>query len=26
VFDVKLDLVHKARFVAGGHQTDPLKD
>jgi hypothetical protein len=22
VFDVKLDLVHKARFVAGGHQTD----
>jgi hypothetical protein len=26
VFDVKLGLVHKARFVAGGHQTDPLKD
>jgi hypothetical protein len=23
VFDVKLDLVRKARFVAGGHQTDP---
>jgi hypothetical protein len=26
VFDVKLDLVYKARFVAGGHQTDPLKE
>jgi hypothetical protein len=26
VFDVKLDLVHKARFVAGGHQTDPPKE
>jgi hypothetical protein len=26
VFDVKLDLVRKARFVAGGHQTDPLKE
>jgi hypothetical protein len=26
VFDVKLDLVHKARFVAGGHQTDPQKE
>jgi hypothetical protein len=23
---VKLDLVHKARFVAGGHQTDPPKE
>jgi hypothetical protein len=27
VFDVKSDtLVQKARFVAGGHQTDPQKD
>jgi hypothetical protein len=26
VFDVKLDLVCKARFVAGGHQTDPPKE
>jgi hypothetical protein len=26
VFDVKLDLVRKARFIAGGHQTDPPKE
>jgi hypothetical protein len=26
VFDVKLDLVHKVRLIAGGHQTDPLKE
>jgi hypothetical protein len=26
IFDVKLDLVRKARYVAGGHQTDPPKD
>jgi hypothetical protein len=26
VFDVKLDLVRKARFVAGGHQTDQPKE
>jgi hypothetical protein len=26
VFDVKLDLVCKAHFVAGGHQTDPPKE
>jgi hypothetical protein len=26
VFDVKLDLTRKARYVAGGHQTDPPKD
>jgi hypothetical protein len=26
VFDVKLDLVRKARFVAGGHQMDPPKE
>ena len=26
VFDVKHDLRHKARLVAGGHLTDPLKD
>jgi hypothetical protein len=26
VLDLKLDLVRKARFVAGGHQTDPLKE
>jgi hypothetical protein len=26
VFHVKLDLVRKARFVAGGHQTDPPKE
>jgi hypothetical protein len=26
IFDVKLDLTRKARFVAGGHQTDPPKD
>ncbi len=23
IFDNKLDLTHKARFVAGGHWTDP---
>jgi len=23
VFDIKLDLTRKARFVAGGHWTDP---
>ena len=23
IFDVKMDLTHKARFVAGGHLTDP---
>jgi hypothetical protein len=23
IFDVKLDLTRKARFVAGGHRTDP---
>ncbi len=23
IFDIKLDLTHKARFVAGGHWTDP---
>ena len=26
VFDVKMDLTRKARFVAGGHMTDPPKD
>jgi hypothetical protein len=26
VFDVKLDLMHKVRFVADGHQTDPPKE
>jgi hypothetical protein len=26
VFNVKLDLVRKVRFVAGGHQTDPPKE
>jgi hypothetical protein len=26
VFDVKHDLRHKARLVAGGHFTDPPKD
>jgi hypothetical protein len=26
IFDVKFDLDRKARFVAGGHQTDPPKD
>jgi hypothetical protein len=26
VFDVKLDLVHKVRFIAGGHRTDPPKE
>jgi hypothetical protein len=26
IFDVKLDLTRKARYVAGGHQTDPPKD
>jgi hypothetical protein len=26
VFNVKLDLVCKARFAAGGHQTDPPKE
>ena len=24
IFDVKMDLTRKARFVAGGHMTDPL--
>jgi len=23
IFDVKMDFTHKARFVAGGHKTDP---
>ena len=23
IFDVKLDFTHKARFVAGGHMTEP---
>jgi hypothetical protein len=23
IFDVKMDFTHKARFVAGGHMTDP---
>jgi hypothetical protein len=26
VFDVKFDLRHRARLVAGGHQTDPPKE
>lgn len=26
IFDVKFDLLRKARFVAGGHQTDPPKE
>jgi Reverse transcriptase (RNA-dependent DNA polymerase) len=26
IFDVKMDLTRKARFVAGGHMTDPPKD
>jgi Reverse transcriptase (RNA-dependent DNA polymerase) len=26
VFNVKMDLTRKARFVAGGHMTDPPKD
>jgi hypothetical protein len=26
IFDVKLDLTRKVRYVAGGHQTDPPKD
>ena len=26
VFDVKMDLTRKARYVAGGHQTDPPKE
>jgi hypothetical protein len=26
LFNVKLDLVCKARFIAGGHQTDPPKE
>jgi hypothetical protein len=26
VFDVNMDLTRKARFVAGGHMTDPPKD
>ena len=26
VFDIKSDLTRKARFVAGGHQTDPPKE
>jgi hypothetical protein len=25
VWDVKMDFTHKARYVAGGHQTDPPK-
>jgi hypothetical protein len=24
IFDVKLDFKQKARYVAGGHMTDPL--
>jgi hypothetical protein len=23
IFDVKMDFTYKARFVAGGHKTDP---
>jgi hypothetical protein len=26
IFDVKMDLTRKARFVASGHQTDLLKE
>jgi hypothetical protein len=26
VFDIKMDLIRKARFVAGGHMTDLPKD
>ncbi len=26
IFDIKMDLTRKARFVAGGHQTDPPKE
>jgi hypothetical protein len=26
IFDVKLDLMRKARYVVGGHKTDPPKD
>ena len=26
IFDIKSDLTRKARFVAGGHQTDPPKE
>ena len=26
IFDVKMTLQRKARFVAGGHQTEPTKD
>jgi Reverse transcriptase (RNA-dependent DNA polymerase) len=26
VFDVKMTLERKARYVAGGHQTEPMKD
>jgi hypothetical protein len=26
IFDVKLDLTRKARYVAGGHQMDPTKE
>jgi hypothetical protein len=26
VFDVEMDLTRKARFIAGGHMTDPPKD
>jgi hypothetical protein len=26
VFDVKMTLEHKGHYVAGGHQTEPLKD
>lgn len=25
VWDVKMDFTHKARYVAGGHRTDPPK-
>ena len=26
IFDVKFDLRHKARLVAGGHKTDPPRE
>jgi hypothetical protein len=26
IFDVKMTLERKARYVAGGHQTEPTKD
>jgi hypothetical protein len=26
IFDIKMDLTRKARFVAGGHQTDPPRE